>query len=98
MKTRHRPARHCQVETSRRGHLAGDQHVNLAAVIFIIGKAFIDLGARDVRETATDNGIHRFPALEQADDVVDSDACAFNDGMAATDTWHACDVAVTDIC
>ena len=55
-------------------------------MIFVIREAFIDLSACDIRETTGDNAVHRFAILEQADDVVNSDARAFEDGLTTAYT------------
>jgi hypothetical protein len=100
VKRRRRPARHGRAGTSRcrRGHLASDEHVNLAAVILVIRKALIDLGAGDVREAASYHAIHRFPILEEADDIMNADERALNNGVAAAHALLARDVAITDVC
>jgi len=35
-------------------YLSGDDRINFAAVFFVVGEAFIDLGALKVREAAND--------------------------------------------
>ena len=67
-------------------------------MVFVIREALINLGARDVRQAAIDNGVHSFPVLEMADDVVDPDASALDDGVTTTHIRQECDVAVTDTC
>ena len=42
-----------------------------------------DLGASDVREGLRDIGVHGFTTLEEADDVVDAGARAFDYGVNA---------------
>jgi len=67
-------------------------------VILVIRQTLINLGASDVRETAGDNAVHSFTVLKEADDVVDADASALNDGVAAAHALPAGDVAISDSC
>jgi len=82
--------------TSRRGcsHLAGHQHVNLPTMILVVRQTLIDLGSGDVGEAGGDDAVHGLTVLERTDHVVDADARAFDDGVAATDSRLASNIAV----
>jgi hypothetical protein len=67
-------------------------------VVLVIREALIYLGAGDVRKATTHDAIHGFTILEEADDVVDADACVLDDGVAAAHARLACDVPITDSC
>jgi hypothetical protein len=67
-------------------------------MVLVIGEALIYLGARNVREAANDYAVHGFTVLEEANDIVDADACAFDDGVASPHARLARDIAVTDTC
>lgn len=65
-------------------------------MVLVKREALIHLGAGDVWEAARDDAVHRLSVLEQADDVVDADARALDDGMAAAHAGLARDVALSD--
>ena len=49
-----------------------------------------------VESRSRTNAIHRFTIREEADDIVDSDACVLDDGAASMHVRQARDVTVTD--
>jgi len=73
-------------ELSLRGHLPGDQQIDLAAVILIIGKTLINLRARELGKTVRRHRFYGLAILKQANDVVNTDSSALNDRVA---TPHA---------
>ncbi|HTR77633.1 MAG TPA: hypothetical protein VMH39_05970, partial [Gemmatimonadaceae bacterium] len=75
--------------------LSSHQQVNLAAVILIIGEAFIHLSPRKIGETMlAHDAVHSLAVLEQADHVVDTDARALHAGGAAAYATRPDNVAV----
>lgn len=74
-------------------YLSRDQEIYFTAVIFIIGKAFVDLRASNLRETSRKR-IDRFAILEQADNIVDAHPSFFNVSCAAADAGVYGNVAV----
>lgn len=74
--------------------MPGNQKVNLAAMIFIISKAFVDLRPAELRERVRRESIDRFTILKQSDDVMDGDAGVLHDRIPAADAGRANNVAV----
>jgi hypothetical protein len=54
------------------------------------------LGAGEVGEAIGDDGVHRFAVLEQADDVMHTNARADDNGGSRTDAGGLRDVTVCD--
>lgn len=77
----------------RARHLSRDQEINFTTVIFVVGKAFVNLRASNLRETSRKR-IDRFAILEQADNIVDANPSALNASCAAADFGVFRDVAV----
>jgi hypothetical protein len=63
-------------------------------MVFVVGKAFIHLGAGDTGEASIHDGVHCLTVLEQSDYVVDTNAGAFDESMPAAYTHVPNDVAV----
>src|SRR5947207_10209963 len=74
-------------------HLPRDQKINLTAMIFVVGKAFVNLCAGNVRKTAR-HGIDRFATLQKADNVVNADARAFDPRVSAADLFGLHDIPI----
>jgi hypothetical protein len=79
----------------REAHLSRNEHVNLAPMIFIKGEAFVNLRTGNTREATTNYRFDRFAVLEQPNNVMDSNACSFDDRRSATDPRLPRQVAVT---
>lgn len=78
-----------------RCHLLSYKHVDLPAVIFVEGQAFVDLRPRKVGKTAVaDHAVHGFTVLQQRDDVVNANTRAFDSGMATANPGGTNDVAI----
>ena len=69
------------------------ERVDLRTMIFVIREALVNLCTRQVGETAN-NIVDAGAVYDQANDIMDSDAGAFDTGISATDTVRADDVAV----
>src|SRR5437016_10677050 len=55
-----------QTETSKRvfrAHLTGYEYINFSAVVLVISQALIHLGARQIRETPSDDAVYSFASL-----------------------------------
>lgn len=66
-------------ETSCIGsHLAGDQKIDLTPVVFVVSQAFVDLGLRNLRKAAGNDGIDALSILRQANHIVHTDAGSFD--------------------
>ena len=76
------------------GHLAGDQQIYLAAMIFIIGQAFVDLSFREVRKTPRRQRIDRLSRLKKPNDIVNANSRILHSCVSAPDTGRPNDVAV----
>ena len=63
-------------------------------MIFIVGQAFLNLGLCKVREAGRDNAVHGLPVLEEADDVMNSNAGAFDERGAAANTGFSTNIAI----
>jgi hypothetical protein len=74
--------------------LAGDQQIDLAAMVFIIGEALIDLRLREVRETLRRQGVEGLTGLKKSNNVVNTDPCAFHSCISAPDARRPNDVAI----
>ena len=62
-------------------------------MVFVIGKAFVNLGASDLRETRRER-IDRFTILKQANNIVDANASALYASHATADFRVFRDVTV----
>src|ERR1039458_9646461 len=74
--------------------LRGHQRVNLALMVLVIGKTFIDLGSGQSGETAH-HLVHRSPRLDHRHHIMHADACALHDGMPGAHPGSLHNVAVT---
>lgn len=74
--------------------MAGYEEIDFAAVVLVVGEALVDLGFGDFGETIGSESVDRFAVLEEGNHVVNRDARAFHNGVAAANTRGADDVAV----
>src|SRR6266567_1082026 len=74
-------------------HLPRDQKINFTTMIFVVRKTFVNLRAGNIRKTGR-YGINRFAVLQKTDDVMNTDARAFNPCLSAADSFGLHDVAV----
>jgi hypothetical protein len=74
--------------------LAGDQWIDLALVVFIVGKALIDLGARKGRE-ARDHRLDRGSSFKHRHDVMHANAGTLHHSMAGSDPRPLNNISVT---
>lgn len=92
------PLRHIVIEQEahplRFTHLPGNQQVNHRAMIFVIGEAFIDLRASQVRKTARDR-VHRLAILQKPYDVMDTNARSFNARLPTAGSFLGDDVTIS---
>src|ERR1700689_3313783 len=67
-----RRGRHDRAGTSlrSRGHLPGNEQVDLSPVVFIPGEAFVNLSSGQLRKAVYPQGVNSLAILKQADDVV----------------------------
>ncbi|HWD92303.1 MAG TPA: hypothetical protein VG938_08140 [Verrucomicrobiae bacterium] len=63
-------------------------------MILVIGKAFINLGARQIGKTIRNQTVDRFAVLEQADNVMHANPRAFHACIAASDSLFFDNVSV----
>jgi hypothetical protein len=66
-----------------RRHLSRDKQVYFAAMVLVIRETLINLSFCDVGKTVDGDGIHGFAVLQQSDDIVNADARACDDRVAA---------------
>src|SRR5439155_12396217 len=85
-----------RVEISLRsfGHLAGDQQIDLTPMVFIISEAFVNLSFREVRKTLRRQTVNSLTRLQESNDVVNANPCAFHSCISASNTRRTNDVAV----
>lgn len=76
--------------------MTGDQHINLTPMVLVISQTLIHLRAGQVWKAPSNDRVHGFAILEQANDIVDSNPSTLNDGVAAAHAGLAADVAVGD--
>lgn len=90
-----RQGRHDRGGTSRRrrGHLPGSEQVDLAAVVFIVGKTLVNLRSGQLRETIGPHRFDRLAVLQQADDIVHGNPDFLHDGVPAPHARRVDDVA-----
>ena len=74
--------------------MLGEQKIDLVPVIFVIGEAFVNLRFGEAGEAGDEDAVHRFAILQQANDVVDANPSAFNDGKPGAKAGSACDVTI----
>lgn len=83
------------VGASDGGNLASHEYVNLAAVILIVGQAFIYLCPRQIGEAVLANdAIYGLSVMEESDDVVNPDTSSLDARSPAADSGRAHDVAI----
>ena len=70
-----------------------NQKINLATMIFIVGEAFVNLSARDLRKTIWKR-VDRFTVLQKTDHIVNADAGSFDRCRAAANVSIFHNVAV----
>lgn len=89
-------ARRCRAETSlrRQRHLSGHEQVDLSPVVFIVGKALIDLRSGELREAVCPQRVNGFAILKQADNIVDGNPGTFHRGVPTAHARRANDVAI----
>ena len=63
-------------------------------MIFIVGQAFVNLGFCKAWEAGRDNALHGLSVLQEADDVMNSNAGAFDEGVDAANTRSSTNIAV----
>ena len=71
-----------EFQSKRFTHLLGDQSIDLDAMIFVIGQAFVNLSLGENRKTAQDI-FDRRSIDEQSDDIVNTNARALDDGSTS---------------
>jgi hypothetical protein len=65
------------------GHLASDEQIDLAPMVFIVGEAFVNLGLGEIRKTLRRYRIDRLSCLKKPDDVVNADSRTFHSRISA---------------
>src|SRR5262245_60475186 len=75
------------------GQLPRDQQIDFATMIFVISQALVNLRATNIGKTVRD-GIDCFAVLQQADHVVNTDACSFDPRVTAANSLCLHDVAI----
>src|ERR1700689_2866682 len=84
-----RRGRHDRAGTSlrSRGHLPGNEQVDLSPVVFIVGEAFVNLSSGQLRKAVCPQRVDSLAILKQSDDVVHGNPSTLDDGVS---TPHAC--------
>ena len=77
-------------------HLPRNKQVNLSSMIFVVGEAFVNLSARNVREAAFDKRIDCLAVLNEANDVMHADARSLDDWCSTADAGFAHDVPIAE--
>ena len=59
-------------------HLAGNEQVDLSTVVFVVGKALVNLSACELREGFRRQHVHTFAILKQSNNVMDTNSGALD--------------------
>jgi hypothetical protein len=75
-------------------HVTGHEDVNFSAMIFVVGEAFVNLGARQRGEAVGNDRLDRLTCLQKGNHIMHADASALDDGLAAANARDIGDVAI----
>src|ERR1700722_4336552 len=91
-----RRGRHDRAGTSlqSRGHLPGNEQVDLSPVVFIVGETFVNLGPGQLRKAVRPQSVNSLAILKQANDVVHGNPSALHHGVPAPHTRRTDNVTV----
>lgn len=71
-----------------------NQKVDFPTMVLIESKTLVNLCLRQGREGAGKNAINGLAILKQADDIMDANARAFDNGIAAANSWDATNIPI----